>query len=199
MILLHNQYDGKCRGFCEKYSDRFDKVLDYPECLKDFPNISHFPAVVIDIPEYIKDNSLWYFVKTLPNYRRLGMVAKDFQNINHSLGCGSGIPFLDGYIKDKGIKDEDKKYVVELCNDMEIPAPFLAWGIKYAYDLGEDCKDDLDEKNKERSVYPERPVLETIPESYEIIYPDTVEEVNAILNRYKDNIDLRATIYAGIV
>ena len=197
MILLHNQYDEKSRNFLRTNEMKFDRVIEYPDCIKEFPNVSRFPAVVVPVPEYVRDNSLWYAVRKLDNYKRLGMVTKDFNIMNKQFGCAAGITLMDEYIKEHHIDDEKPVYLIDLCNDGTIPALHLTWGIKFVYDLGKDCENDLDEKNKERSVYPERPVLETIPESYEILYPEDIKEAEAIISANKEKTDLRTAIYAS--
>ena len=51
MIILHNQHDKDSRDFVEKYGQG-NEVIEYPECIEHYPNISAFPSVVIDVPEY---------------------------------------------------------------------------------------------------------------------------------------------------
>ena len=197
MILLHNQHDEKSRKFLEQNKDKFKEILEYPDCIKRFPNVSRFPAVAVPVPEYVRDNSLWYLVKKMDNYERLGMVVKDFEELNHKFGCASGISLMDGFVKEKNIDPDFKYFFIDICNDFSIPAMHLAWGAKYVYDLGEKCKNELDEKNKERSIYSERPALETIPESYEIIYPEDIKEAEAIISANKAKTDLRTAVYAS--
>ena len=197
MILIINKTDANSRAFYAKYRNNFDEILAYPACLDRFPQLAKFPAVVIDAPEIIVDNSLWFAVKKLGNYKRLGMVVKDFQEINRRLGCGQGIPFLDTFIAEKRIDGESKKFLIEVCNDFEIPAPFAAWGIPYCYDLGEDCKDDLDEQNKTRSILTGGDMLEIIKEHEEIIYPETMGDILKENQKWIDKIARRDGIYKG--
>jgi len=49
MILLNNPQDKTSRNFTAKYKQEFDKIINYPMCLKDYPNISKFPAVILNI------------------------------------------------------------------------------------------------------------------------------------------------------
>lgn len=52
MIILHNQHDKDSREFVEKYKDG-NEVLNYPECLQQFSDISGFPSVVVTLPKKI--------------------------------------------------------------------------------------------------------------------------------------------------
>ena len=47
MILLNNSQDKTSRDFSNKHRNEFEKIINYPLCLKDYPNISHFPAVPV--------------------------------------------------------------------------------------------------------------------------------------------------------
>ena len=51
MIILHNQYDKDSRDFVEKYGvDNI--IISYPDCVEQYPNISAFPSVVLEYPNY---------------------------------------------------------------------------------------------------------------------------------------------------
>lgn len=208
MILLHDPQSKESREFFVKHRTEFEKILTYPTCLKSYPNITKFPAVVINIPEYIRDNSLWYNIKTLPNYKRLGMTVKDFQIINHASqeGCGqnSGVDYMDAYIRDNNLSDDYKQFLVDLCNDLRIPACFAWHGVSanWVYDLGEECQNDIHEINKTRciSYSPTVKVLETIPEHYDIIYPDTFNDITEFKNKLNIKIkqmEDRDAVYKG--
>lgn len=207
MILLNNQQDKASRDFTNKHRKEFEKVINYPKCLKDFPNISKFPAVGVEIPEYVKDNSLWYLVKKTPNYKRLGMLTSEFQKLNHAMkascGTASGADLMDKYIEDKGIKDTDKKFWVELCNDLIIPSHMVGWGVNYVVDLGEECSVEIDEINKTRTISynPNDPLFETITTHIEIIYPDTYDDVIKMIDKVKrieERTKVRNDIYTRI-
>ena len=205
MILLHNQHDEKSRKFLEQNKDKFERVLEYPDCVKEFPNVSRFPAVVVTVPEYIKDNSLWFNVKNTPNYKRIGMIVGDFQRTNHEAqekcGANSGVEMMDKYIQARGLKDDYKQFLVDLCNDFDVPAKFCWHGVSagWCYDLGEECKNELDERNKERIISYDLnvPLLGIIPAGYEIIYPEDIKEAEDIISANKEKTDLRTAIYAG--
>lgn len=49
MIILHNQHDKDSRDFVNKYGEGHI-VLEYPECLNYYSNISAFPSVVVTLP-----------------------------------------------------------------------------------------------------------------------------------------------------
>lgn len=57
MIILHNPHDKISREFVENYGQNC-QILEYPECLNTFPNISAFPSVVLDIPDHIVDKQI---------------------------------------------------------------------------------------------------------------------------------------------
>ena len=201
MILLHSSQDANSRIFLAKYKQEFKTILQYPMCVNLYPNVSKFPAVVIDVPEMIKDLSLWYKVKKTPNYKRLGMLTSEFQILNHAMkqtcGTSSGSDLMDQYIQENEIQDTDKKYWIDLCNEIAIPSCMVAFGVQWCYDLGVDCPNDIAEFNKERSISydPSIPVLETIPAHQEIIYSETIEDVYAANQKYIDEIEARNAVY----
>ena len=51
MIILHNQHDNDSRDFVEKYG-KDNIVISYPECVEQYSNISAFPSVVLEYPDY---------------------------------------------------------------------------------------------------------------------------------------------------
>ena len=202
MILIINKSEANSRAFYAKHKNEFTEILDYPNCLKRFPELSRFPAVAIDVPEYFKDNSLWYAVKKLPDYKRLGMVTQDCVDIVHRLSAGcadNGIALLDKYIKDREIGDTDKRFLVELCNDFALPARFTWWASQYTYDLGEEYKGELDEKNMDRSISYDLtlPAIESIPAHFEIMYPETIDDAIQVKQKWIDKIERRDAVYKG--
>lgn len=57
MIILHSPHDKDSRDFVEKYG-KDNIILNYPECLDSYPNISAFPSVVIDVPAYHRPSEI---------------------------------------------------------------------------------------------------------------------------------------------
>ena len=51
MIILHNELDKTSRDFVESCHEG-NVVLNYPDCVKQFPYISAFPSVVVEVPSY---------------------------------------------------------------------------------------------------------------------------------------------------
>lgn len=51
MILIHNDFEEKSRELINEYGDEYE-VLEYPSCVEDFPAISAFPSVAIEVPSY---------------------------------------------------------------------------------------------------------------------------------------------------
>lgn len=51
-IILHNQHDKASRDFVGKYGSGHI-IIQYPECVSQYPNICGFPSVVIDLPEKV--------------------------------------------------------------------------------------------------------------------------------------------------
>jgi hypothetical protein len=179
MILLHDSQNKESRDFYFKYKSEFEKVLFYPELLKVYPTVAKFPAVVLDVPEYTIDNSLWYHVTKRANYRRLGFGVKSIVKSLPTF-CSPGIDWVYSYSKKNNLDDGFEMFLIEACNDFTIPAEYVAtWGLKFAYDLGSECKQELDPKNKERCIYKdsEKPLLEIVPAHQVIIYPNTLEDV----------------------
>ena len=205
MILLINKEDAKSRAFYAKHRNEFDEILAYPDCLDRYKELSSFPAIVVDIPEYTRDNSLWFNIKNLPNYKRLGMTAGECVRHNEAIkatcGASNGGHILDQYIKEKGLKDESNHWLVQIANSTLMPS-FMTWFTvisKWVYDLGEECKEEIDEMNKERSISydPNVPILEVVPASQKILYVETIDEAKAEIKKYQDRIDKRNDIYKG--
>ncbi len=49
MIILHNPEDKASRDFVEQHGSGHT-VLSYPDCVAQYPYISAFPSVVVDVP-----------------------------------------------------------------------------------------------------------------------------------------------------
>lgn len=50
MIILNNPLDKASRDFVSQYGAEHT-VLQYPECVDQYPYISAFPSVVVDVPD----------------------------------------------------------------------------------------------------------------------------------------------------
>lgn len=50
MIILHNPFSRKSREFIEANREG-NTILEYPNCVQQYPNISAFPSVVVEMPE----------------------------------------------------------------------------------------------------------------------------------------------------
>jgi hypothetical protein len=155
MILLHQKHDKKSREFKGKHKDKFDEVLEYPECLQRYPNISKFPAVVWSEPEYELEASLYNLITEIPNYEYLAVrVGYLIEKHNRYLRVGfegggfcansggnvEGNPdklWFEDYAERKGLENDYILYFIEAVNFGDIPAFILAWTFRdyYKHDI----------------------------------------------------------------
>lgn len=85
MIILHSPFDKASRDFVEAYGEGHT-VLEYPECVNQFPNISAFPSVVIEVPAYktedtVGENEEFSPGINIPNYTELLRCPANWQEV----------------------------------------------------------------------------------------------------------------------
>lgn len=204
MILLHNPSVKESREFLAHYREHFTEVLRYPVCLNQYPAVAKYPAVVVDIPEWKRDNTLYYLIKSrYIDYRRRGRLVADILDCHtkelednlsgtkktwcdSSLAMSGSDLYTKKYCEAKGWPREKLLFLVEIANEGDIPGYLLAWGLlndDRTYDTGVDYAEDLSDASKSMyiSYLDHERKVKVIPACQEILYPETIEEVYARL------------------
>ena len=199
MILLHNQHDEFSRHFLETHTGRFSQVIEYPDCVDKYPNVSRFPAVVLTVPEHKRDNSLWYFIKSkVPDYRKRTIPLKDFRKkVKGARACVDGSKRFDETttLLPKYRNENLILSVVDLSNDVaQGLSPAVAQDILWAalqctVDTAE-CTNDLLEETKLFPIDGKPITEEIVPESFVIIFPGDFPAIEKKQKEIKEMISL---------